>query len=68
MVEMLFWPAVLGYGEAAVALVGEARHPGRSGRLAIWGVRVGWLAQTGLLAAQAADANGFPWSSWAGAR
>jgi ABC-type uncharacterized transport system permease subunit len=67
MVELLFWPAVLGYGEAAVALVGEARHPGRAGRLAIWGVRVGWLAQTGLLAAQAADANGFPWSSWAGA-
>ena len=67
MVEMLFWPALLGYGEAAVALVGEARSPGLAGRLAIWGVRVGWLAQTGLLAAQAAGADGFPWSSWAGA-
>jgi ABC-type uncharacterized transport system permease subunit len=67
VVELLFWPALLGYGEAAVALVGEARHPGRGGRLAIWGVRVGWLAQTGLLVAQAADADGFPWSSWAGA-
>jgi ABC-type uncharacterized transport system permease subunit len=30
-------------------------------------VRLGWLAQTGLLAAQAARSDGFPWSSWAGA-
>ena len=67
MVELLFWPALVGYGEAAVALVGEARRPGRAGRLAIWGVRLGWLAQTALLAVQAADADGFPWSSWAGA-
>jgi ABC-type uncharacterized transport system permease subunit len=29
-------------------------------------VRIGWLAQTGLLAFQAARADGFPWSSWAG--
>jgi ABC-type uncharacterized transport system permease subunit len=67
MVELLFWPALVGYGEAAVALVGEARRPGRAGRLAIWGVRLGWVAQTALLAVQAADADGFPWSSWAGA-
>ena len=67
MAELLFWPALLGYGEAAVALVGEARRPGLAGRLAIWGVRLGWLAQTGLLVAQAARANAFPWSSWAGA-
>lgn len=67
MAELLFWPALLAYGEAAVALVGEARRPGLPGRLAIWGVRLGWLAQTGLLAAQAARAEGFPWSSWAAA-
>ena len=67
MAELLVWPALLGYGEAAVALVGEARRPGLAGRLAIWGVRVGWLAQTGLLVAQAAQADGFPWSSWSGA-
>jgi ABC-type uncharacterized transport system permease subunit len=30
-------------------------------------VRIGWLAQTGLLAVQAARAEGFPWTSWAGA-
>jgi ABC-type uncharacterized transport system permease subunit len=65
--ELLFWPALLGYGEAAVALVGEARRPGLAGRFAIWGVRLGWLAQTGLLVAQAVRADGFPWSSWAGA-
>jgi ABC-type uncharacterized transport system permease subunit len=67
MAELLVWPALLGYGEAAVALLGEARHPGRSGRAAIWGVRIGWLAQTGLLLAQAVGADGFPWSSWGGA-
>jgi ABC-type uncharacterized transport system permease subunit len=67
MVEFLFWPALLGYGEAAVALVGETRRPGRAGRYAIWGVRLGWLAQSALLVVQAARADGFAWSSWAGA-
>jgi hypothetical protein len=66
VVELLFWPALVAYGEAAVAYIGEARRSGISGRLAIWGVRIGWLAQTALLVAQAARANGFPWSSWAG--
>ena len=36
------------------------------GRLATWGVRVGWLVQTALLIAQAARADGFPWDTWAG--
>jgi ABC-type uncharacterized transport system permease subunit len=67
VIELLFWPALVGYGEAAVALLGETRRPGLAGRLAIWGVRLGWLAQTGLLVAQAVRADGFPWSSWAGA-
>lgn len=66
MAELLFWPALLAYGEAAVAYAGNARHPGALGRLATWGVRVGWLAQTALLVAQAARADGFPWSTWAG--
>jgi ABC-type transport system involved in cytochrome c biogenesis permease subunit len=66
MAELLFWPALLAYGEAAVAYFGEARHPGRAGRLATWGVRIGWLVQTALLAVQAARADGFPWSTWAG--
>jgi ABC-type uncharacterized transport system permease subunit len=30
-------------------------------------VRIGWLAQTALLVLQIARADGFPWSSWAGA-
>jgi ABC-type uncharacterized transport system permease subunit len=67
VVELLIWPALVGYGEAAVAYFGETRRPGLPGRLAIWGVRLGWLAQTGLLVVQAAEADGFPWSSWAGA-
>ncbi len=66
MAELLFWPALLAYGEAAVAYLGETRSPGWPGRLATWGVRVGWLLQTALLALQAARAEGFPWASWAG--
>ena len=61
MVEALFWPALLGYGEAAFAYATV-----RTSRAATWGVRIGWLAQTALLIAQAARADGFPWSSWAG--
>jgi ABC-type uncharacterized transport system permease subunit len=64
--ELLVWPALIAYGEAAVAYAGNARRPGSLGRLATWGVRLGWLAQTALLVVQATDANGFPWSTWAG--
>ena len=66
MAELLFWPALLAYGEAVFAYFRETRAPGRPGRFATWGVRVGWLAQTALLIAQAARADGFPWSTWAG--
>jgi ABC-type uncharacterized transport system permease subunit len=66
MTELLFWPALIAYGEAAVAFLGEARRPGLGARLGIWGIRVGWLVQTALLAAQAARAGGFPWESWGG--
>jgi ABC-type uncharacterized transport system permease subunit len=61
MVEALFWPALLGYGEAAFAYASA-----RTSRAATWGVRLGWLAQTALLVVQAARAEGFPWSTWAG--
>ena len=67
MAELLIWPALIGYGEAAFAYAGVIRVPGGSARLGIWGVRIGWLAQTGLLIAQAFDADGFPWGTWAGA-
>ena len=66
MAELLVWPALLAYGEAAVAYAGNARSPGALGRLATWGVRLGWLAQTALLVVQASDADGFPWNTWAG--
>jgi ABC-type uncharacterized transport system permease subunit len=66
LAELLFWPALLAYSEAAFAYFGEARRPGRAGGLATWGVRIGWLVQTALLAVQAARADGFPWSTWAG--
>src|ERR687886_988711 len=61
MVEALFWPALVAYGEAALAYSSP-----RFARLATWGVRIGWLVQTALLAVQAARADGFPWGSWAG--
>src|SRR6201997_2095986 len=65
LAELLFWPALLLYGEAAVGYFGDARRPGRAGRIATWGVRLGWLAQTALLAAQAVRDDGFPWGTWA---
>ncbi len=61
MAEALFWPAILGYGEAAIAYFSP-----RYSRLGTWGVRLGWLAQTALLTVQAARVDGFPWSTWAG--
>ena len=61
MAEVLFWPALVAYGEAVVAYASP-----RFATLGTWGVRVGWLAQTALLGVQAARVDGFPWSSWAG--
>ena len=67
MAELLVWPALVAYGEAALAYAGGLRVQGSSGRFAIWGVRLGWLAQTALLVVQALRADGFPWGTWAGA-
>jgi ABC-type uncharacterized transport system permease subunit len=61
MLELLFWPALIGYGEAAFAYSSP-----RYTRWATWGVRIGWLLQTLLLAVQAARTEGFPWDTWAG--
>jgi ABC-type uncharacterized transport system permease subunit len=65
LAELLFWPALLLYGEAAVGYFGDARRPGAAGRAATWGVRLGWLVQTALLAVQATRDDGFPWGTWA---
>jgi ABC-type uncharacterized transport system permease subunit len=67
MAELLVWPALVAYGEAALAYAGGLRAPAIGGRLAIWGVRLGWLAQTALIVVQALRADGFPWGTWAGA-
>jgi ABC-type uncharacterized transport system permease subunit len=66
LAELLFWPALVLYGEAAVGYLGDARRPGAAGRAATWGVRLGWLVQTALLGVQAAREDGFPWGTWAG--
>ena len=65
MAELLFWPALVLYGEAAVGYLGDARRPGFAGRAATWGVRLGWLVQTALLVLQAVRDDGFPWGTWA---
>jgi ABC-type uncharacterized transport system permease subunit len=65
LAELLFWPALLLYGEAAIGYFGDVRRPGRAGRIATWGVRLGWLAQTALLGVQAEREHGFPWGTWA---
>jgi ABC-type uncharacterized transport system permease subunit len=65
LAELLFWPALVFYGEAAVGYLGDVRHPGLAGRIATWGVRLGWLTQTALLAVQATRDDGFPWGTWA---
>ena len=66
LAALLFWPALAGYAEAAVAYLGDGLRPGRLSRFAIWGVRFGWLAQTALLVVEAVRASGFPWSTWGG--
>jgi ABC-type transport system involved in cytochrome c biogenesis permease subunit len=66
LAALLFWPALAGYVEAALAYLGDVLRPGRAARFAVWGVRIGWLAQTALLGVQAARAEGFPWTTWAG--
>jgi ABC-type uncharacterized transport system permease subunit len=64
--DFLVWPALFAYIGAAAAYVGVLRRPAPAARVAIWGVRLGWLAHTALLVAQAVRADGFAWSSPAG--
>jgi ABC-type uncharacterized transport system permease subunit len=66
MAEYLFGFAFLAYTGAAIAYAVDVRRSGPAGRLATWGVRIGWLFQTALLVDQAARAAGFPWATWAG--
>ena len=66
LAELLFWPALVLYAEAALAFAGNARYPGLAGKLATWGVRLGWLFHTALLIEQVVKADGFAWTSWAG--
>ena len=67
MAELLVWPVLIAYGEATFAYAGELRGMRRGAKLGIWGVRIGWIAQTALLVDQALTADGFPWGTWAGA-
>src|SRR5262249_26443433 len=59
---VFFWPAMLGYGEAAFPYASTPTSPA-----ATWGVRLGGPPQTPPPAAPVVGTDGgFPWSSWAG--
>ena len=67
MAELLFWPALLAYGEAPLPT--SARRRAGAGPAAGW--RPGACGSAGsrrraLLVVQAARADGFPWATWAG--
>jgi ABC-type uncharacterized transport system permease subunit len=64
LADVFLWIALAAYTASAVAYSVSYRSPGVAARVATWGVRVGWLAQTGLLAVQAARSASFPWSTW----
>jgi ABC-type uncharacterized transport system permease subunit len=66
LADGFLWAALAAYAFASLAYAASYRRPGRLGALATWAVRLGWLAQTGLLAVQVEEAAGFPWESWAG--
>lgn len=66
MAEALFWAALACYGVAAVSFAAVFRASPRAARVGRWGARLGWLLQTGLIALQAVEADGFAWASWAG--
>jgi len=64
LAEAFLWSALACYAAAAVAYGISYRSPGIFGRAATWCVRLGWLAQTGLLVVQVTEAAGFPWATW----
>jgi len=66
LADALLWTALACYGVAAVAYALAFRRPVPFGAAGTWGVRLGWIAQSGLLAVEAADAEGFPWTTWSG--
>ena len=65
VLELLFWPAVLAYGEAAVAYAGNVRYPG------LGGSRSGACASAGssrlpCSSSRPSARTAFPWDTWAG--
>ena len=65
MAELLVWPALLAYGEAAFAYAGNARTPALSG--ASRPGASGWDGSRRQRFSSARPrADGFPWSTWAG--
>ena len=67
MAELLVWPALIAYGEAAFAYAGELRGHGRYGRLGIWGVRIELARPDGLLRRAGPLDGRLPVGTWAGA-
>ena len=65
VVELLIWPALIAYGEAAVAYAGDARRPGGSASSGRGGCASAACAD-GPRSARSPRADGFPWGTWAG--
>src|SRR3954452_7075317 len=65
LAELLFWPALLLYGEAAVGYFGDVRRTGRAGSTATWGVPLGWVGAIAPLVVHPTRDDDFPWSTWA---
>jgi ABC-type uncharacterized transport system permease subunit len=64
LAELFLWAALGCYAAGSLAYGVSYRSPGTFGGLGTWCVRLGWLAQTGLLAVQVVEAAGFPWATW----
>jgi ABC-type uncharacterized transport system permease subunit len=64
LADAFLWAALVSYAISTAAYAVSYRRPGLAGQVATWGVRVGWLAQTGLLVVQAVRSSSFPWSTW----
>ena len=66
MAELLFWPALLAYGEAAVAYAGELRGPGSPAGSAPGASGSAGSPRRRCSSRRPRGADGFPWATWAG--
>jgi ABC-type uncharacterized transport system permease subunit len=66
LADALLWATLAFYVLAAGGYAIAFRRSGAFGSAGTWAVRLGWIAQTALLAVEASEAGGFPWTTWSG--